>query len=75
MEAAEEKAAQEAGGQEYAKFLKAKKERTKKSKKPRKGKKQDDNPFETSPSSAHSRSSSLSLSASYSCCKQRLVNK
>jgi hypothetical protein len=35
-------------------------------------KKADDNPFATSPSSGHSRSSSLSLSACYNCCQKRL---
>lgn len=61
------------------KFLKTKKEKKRRGRQARKASKKrpardDDNPFgNTTPSSNRSRDSSLSLSACYNCCKQRLV--
>lgn len=61
------------------KFLKSKKEKKRRGRQARRASKKqatkdDDNPFgNTSPSSNRSRDSSLSLSACFNCCQQRLV--
>ena len=74
MKKAEEEKLKEKGGLEYAKSRKTKKNKKKKSKKSKK--QQDDNPFGVgTASSQHSDlNSSVTLSAVYDCCENKLID-